>query len=179
MNTKSLALTDDFSITVLTDDLQREVEVRNPACRDVQSHPTVFQSCGCRLLYGVLLGMQNSGPVMVPIHHCINSPEASFLPTDWVHTGAACMNQNGILTCSPIHITEMHIPADGCERQWLLSVRQQSAPTNYRNNLMSHKEREWRGNVLVVHECGLLTCHILEWVSCNLDQIQGLLAHQR
>jgi hypothetical protein len=173
-----LVLTDDFSATVMAREIQQGTQVRDLTADTIVPYPSRAQDCGCRLPYSVLIGMRNRAPRMVPTHQCTKTPGISFNPTDWVQTSPVYVTDHGVSLCTPVHVTEFRLPVNDCGRQWLLSARQGSAPPNYLNKILSDRGWDWRGNVLVVHECGLRNCGILEWVSSNLDQLRQLLARQ-
>ena len=75
-------------------------------------------------------------------------------------------------------MTEFQIPERYDEQLWLISVQQITAPDNFRNDLLSRGGWSWQGNVVVVHECGLEDCCVLEWISANLDAVRFLLTHE-
>ena len=75
----------------------------------------------------------------------------------------------------PLSMSEIRIPTMAQERFWLLSNQQQFVPETYRNEILSQDDWIWRGNVLIIHECGDAACDVICWVSENLDAIRSLL----
>lgn len=157
----SHALTDDFIMTVHSDNIYKETSVCEQTVRKTIDQTQRFQASHQSVSHVILLGMQCSKPRMVPVPLSKDGEgKADF--AIW----ASMSEKNG--TLNMVIKTIDNAP---------ITIRyddQQAAPEVYKNELLSNSCLLWKGNVILGKEGGTWRLDLLKEFSW-LKEVQAAL----